>query len=44
MCSTALNGAGNLTLREVDRKYVGSYELWCWRRMEKINWTDRAKN
>jgi len=44
MCSTALNGAGNLTLREVDQKYLESYELWCWRRMEKINWTDRSKN
>ena len=19
-------------------------EMWCWRRMEKINWSDRVKN
>jgi hypothetical protein len=20
------------------------FEMWCWRRMEKVNWTDRVKN
>jgi len=33
-----------LTLRKVDRKYLESYEMWCWRRMEKISWTDRVGN
>jgi hypothetical protein len=23
---------------------MGSSEVWCWRRMEKIIWTDRAIN
>jgi hypothetical protein len=23
---------------------VESFEMWCWRRMEKINWTDRVRN
>ena len=22
----------------------GKFEMWCWRRMEKINWTDRVEN
>jgi hypothetical protein len=25
-------------------KYLGSSEMWCWIRMEKIGWTDRVKN
>jgi hypothetical protein len=27
-------------LRKVDRKYLESFEMWYWRRMENINWTD----
>jgi uroporphyrinogen-III decarboxylase len=25
-------------------KYLENFEMWCWRRMEKISWTDRVKN
>ena len=32
------------TLRIVDKKYVESFGIWCWRRMEKISWNDREKN
>jgi hypothetical protein len=39
-----LCGAETWTLRKVDQKYLESLELWCWRRMEKISWTDRVKN
>jgi hypothetical protein len=28
------------SLRKVDQKYLESFEMWCWRRMEKISWTD----
>jgi hypothetical protein len=42
--SIALYGAETLTLRKVDHKYLGSFEMWCWRRMEKISWTDRVRN
>jgi hypothetical protein len=31
-------------LRTVDQKYLGSSEMWCWRMMEKISWTDRVRN
>jgi len=27
-----------------DQKYLESFEMWCWRRMEKINWTDHVRN
>jgi len=26
------------------QKYQESFEMWCWRRMEKTSWTDRVKN
>jgi hypothetical protein len=39
-----LYGAETLTLRKVDQKYLESFEMWCWRRMEKISWTDRVNN
>ena len=42
--SLALCGADNWTLREVDQKYLEYFEMWCWRRMEKISWTDRVRN
>ena len=28
----------------MDQKYLGSSEVWCWRRIEKIDRTDRVKN
>jgi hypothetical protein len=24
--------------------YLGSFEMWFWRKIEKINWTDRVRN
>jgi hypothetical protein len=42
--SIAFYGAETWTLRKVDRKYVESFETRCWRRMEKISWTDRVRN
>jgi hypothetical protein len=35
--SIALYGAETWTLRAVDQKDLESFEMWCWRRMEKIN-------
>jgi hypothetical protein len=32
------------TLRKVDQKYLESFEIWCWRKMEKISWTDHVRN
>jgi hypothetical protein len=41
--SIDLYGAETRTLRKVDQKYLESFEMWCWRRME-ISWTDRVRN
>ena len=42
--SIALYGAETWTLRAVDQKHLESFEMWFWRRMEKISWTDHLKN
>jgi hypothetical protein len=42
--SIALYGAETWTLRKVDQKHLESFDMWCWRRMEKISWTDRVRN
>jgi hypothetical protein len=42
--SIAFYGTEMWTLLKVDQKYLESFEVWCWRRMEKISWTDRVRN
>jgi hypothetical protein len=41
--SVALYGAEIGTLR-ADQKQLKSCEMGCWRRMEKISWTDYVRN
>jgi len=40
----ALYGAETWTLRAADQKYLESFEISYWRRMEKISWTDHVRN
>jgi hypothetical protein len=40
----ALYGAETWTLRAVDHKHLESFKMWCWRKMEKISWTDHVRN
>ena len=40
----ALYGAETWTLRATDQKGLESFEMWCWRRMEKVSWTDHVRN
>jgi squalene cyclase len=42
--SIAIYGAETWTLRAVDQKHPENFEMWCWRRMEKISWTDHVRN
>jgi hypothetical protein len=42
--SIALYGAETWTLRKLDQKYLESFEMWSWRRMVEISWTDRVNN
>ena len=40
----ALCGTETWTLWKTDRKYLGSFEMWFWGRMEKISGTVRVRN
>jgi hypothetical protein len=42
--SIASCGAETGTGRAVYQKQLESFEMWCWRRMEKISWTDHVRN
>jgi hypothetical protein len=42
--SIALYSAETWMLQAVDQKHLESFEMWCWRRMEKISWTDHVRN
>jgi hypothetical protein len=42
--SIALCGAETWGPRAVDKKHLESFKMWCWRRMEKISWTDHVRN
>jgi hypothetical protein len=42
--SIALYGAETWTLGALDQKNQESFKIWCWKRMEKISWTERVRN
>ena len=42
--STALYGAETWSLRKVDQKYLKSFKMWCWCRMQKISWSGHVGN
>ena len=42
--SMVLYGTETWTLRAADQRCLEGFEMWCWRRMEKISWTDHVRN
>ena len=42
--SITLYGAETWMLWEAEQKHLASFEMWCWRRMEKISWTEHVRN
>ena len=40
----ALYGTETWTRRAAHQEFLESSEMWCWRRMEKISWTDHVRN
>jgi len=39
-----LYGAEVWALGKIVQKHLESFEMWRWRRMEAISWTDRVKS
>ncbi|KAJ4445475.1 hypothetical protein ANN_07283 [Periplaneta americana] len=42
--SVALYEAETWTLRRSEEKRIEAFEMWIWRRMERVKWTDRIRN
>jgi len=42
--NTTWCGAETWTFRNVNRKYLKTFEMWCSKRIQKINWTDSVRN
>ncbi|KAJ4435683.1 hypothetical protein ANN_18299 [Periplaneta americana] len=42
--SVALYGAETWILRQSEEKRLEAFEMWIWRRMERVKWTDRIRN
>jgi hypothetical protein len=42
--SIAVYGAKTWTLQKVNQKYLESFDMSCWRSIEKIIWTDHVRN
>ena len=42
--SVALYGAETWNLRRNEQKRLKEFEMWIWRRMKPVKWTDRIKN
>ncbi|KAI5751634.1 hypothetical protein M8J77_009424 [Diaphorina citri] len=40
----AVYGAETWTMRKKEEKYLESFEMWVWRRLEGIKWSDRVRN
>jgi len=40
----ALYGVDTWMLQAVGQKQLENFEMWCWRRMEKISWTGYVRN
>ena len=42
--SIVLYGSVTWTVRKMEQKCLESCEMWCWRRMKKIKWSEKATN
>ena len=42
--SVALYAAETWMLMQTDRRRLEAFEMWIWRRMEKISWLDKVTN
>ena len=32
----------DMDTKKLEQKYLKYYEIWCWRRMEKIKWSENV--
>ena len=39
-----MSGAETWTLRENEQQCLEAFEMWVWRWMQRVKWTDKVKN
>ena len=37
-------GCETWTIKKAEPKRIGAFELWCWRRLLRVPWTERRFN
>ena len=42
--NVALYGTVTCTMKKEDVKQIEAFEMWIWRRMERISWTEHRTN
>ena len=40
----AMYGCESWTVKKAERRRIGAFELWCWRRLLRVPWTARRSN
>ena len=39
-----MNGCESWTVKKAEHKRIDAFELWCWRRLLRVPWTERRSN
>ena len=39
--SVVMYGCESWTVKTAERRRIGAFELWCWRRLLRVSWTAR---
>ena len=39
-----MSGCESWTVKKAERRRIGAFELWCWRRLLRVPWTARRSN
>ena len=37
-------GCESWTIKKAERQRIDAFELWCWRRLLRVSWTERRSN
>ena len=37
-------GCESWTIKNAERRRIGAFDLWCWRRLLRVPWTERTSN
>jgi len=44
MSPVVMYGCESWTVKKAERRRIDTFELWCWRRLLRVPWTERRSN